>query len=316
METKTLGEELLDLHEKNLVNCVTIRELLTAEFRPREQILSPWLPTQGLAMIYAERGTGKTFVSVGIACTVASGGRFWKWEAPRPRNVLFIDGELPGATIQERFARQIASSEREPEAEIKIITPDLQDNSMPNLFSSTGQEAIRPHLEGVELVIVDNISTLCWSGGENKAEDWYPIQEWALNLRRQGISVLFIHHAGRNGLSRGTSKREDVLDSMISLKRPGDYNPEQGARFIVNFEKARGVYGDHVKSFEAWLKGDSDLYEWEIKDAEASLVERVAALLNEGLLQNDIVDVLKISKGYVSRLKKKAYTQGLLRDER
>jgi hypothetical protein len=51
--------------------------------------------------------------------------------------------------------------------------------------------------------------------------------------------VLLIHHAGTNGRQRGTSRREDALDTLIALKRPEDYSPEQGARFEVHFEKLR-----------------------------------------------------------------------------
>lgn len=54
---------------------------------------------------------------------------------------------------------------------------------------------------------------------------------------------MFIHHAGKSGAQRGTSKREDVLDTVVALKRPGDYVTSQGARFEVHFEKARGIFG-------------------------------------------------------------------------
>ena len=65
------------------------------------------------------------------------------------------------------------------------------------------------------------------------------MQNWLLQLRRQGVAVLLIHHAGTNGRQRGTSRREDALDTVIALRRPDDYSPEQGARFEVHFEKLR-----------------------------------------------------------------------------
>ena len=52
-----------------------------------------------------------------------------------------------------------------------------------------------------------------------------PVQEWILQLRRRGISVLIVHHAGKGGDQRGTSAKEDVLDTVIKLSRPDDYNP-------------------------------------------------------------------------------------------
>ena len=40
-----------------------------------------------------------------------------------------------------------------------------------------------------------------------------PMQQWLLRLRRRGVSVLVVHHAGKNGDQRGISKREDLLDT-------------------------------------------------------------------------------------------------------
>ena len=48
-----------------------------------------------------------------------------------------------------------------------------------------------------------------------------------LDLRRRGIAVLFIHHGNKSGGQRGTSRREDILDFVIQLKRPNDYKTEE-----------------------------------------------------------------------------------------
>ena len=99
-------------------------------------------------------------------------------------------------------------------------------------------------MAGVELAVIDNLSTLCRSGIENEAESWLPIQEWLLGLRRRGMSAMIVHHAGKRGLQRGTSRREDVLDTTIAMRRPKDYEPSEGCRFEVHFEKSRGFTGD------------------------------------------------------------------------
>ncbi len=162
-----------------------------------------------------------------------------------------------------------------------------------------------------EVIILDNISTLCRSGAENKGEDWGPVQSWALRLRRKGISVIFVHHEGKNGFQRGTSKREDVLDTVIKLKRPGDYTPSEGLRVEVHFEKSRGIFGDCVRPFETRLVSDHGGSRWEVKDLEQSMTERVADLLKEGVPQQEIADLLKVSKGTVSKHKRKAQDMGL-----
>jgi putative DNA primase/helicase len=123
-----------------------------------------------------------------------------------------------------------------------------------------------------------------------------------------------MHHGGKGGQQRGTSRKEDVLDAVLHLKHPGDYRPEEGARFEVHFEKSRMIYGDDVKPFETMLVTNAEgLREWTMKDLEQSLTERVADLLNEGVPQHEIAEMLGVAKGTVSKHKNQAQAQGLLK---
>ena len=87
-----------------------VSTLLATPFPPREQLLAPWLPAKGLAMVYGPRGIGKTHLTLGIAYAVASGGSFLGWQAPRPRRVLVVDGEMPAVALQERMAAIVAAA--------------------------------------------------------------------------------------------------------------------------------------------------------------------------------------------------------------
>jgi putative DNA primase/helicase len=159
---------------------------------------------------------------------------------------------------------------------------------------------------------LDNISTLVRSGKENEAESWLPVQGWALAHRRAGRSVLFIHHAGKGGLQRGTSRREDVLDTVITLRRPADYTPDQGARFEVVLEKGRAVHGDDARPIEARYEERNGAAIWIRTDiADAELI-RVVDALRDGMSIRDAADALRIHRSRVERLKRKAAAQGLL----
>ena len=94
-----------------------------------------------------------------------------------------------------------------------------------------------------DLIIVDNLSTLCRGLKENDADKSFrvPVQQWALAQRRAGKSVLFIHHGGKSGQQRGTSRKEHVLDTVIRLLHPPDYRP-----IGLSLEL-------HVKSAEAFM---------------------------------------------------------------
>ena len=193
-------------------------DFLTTQFPPREMVLSPILPSQGLAMLYSRRGVGKTYLTLGIAHAVARGGSFLRWSAPRPRRVLFVDGELPAPVLQQRLRAIVAGLPDTEQAlpnpdSLKIITPDLQRGAMPDIATPRRQAMIESLLNGGDLLVLDNLSCLARSGKENEGESWMPVQDWALRLRQQGVCVLFLHHAGKGGQQRGTSRREDLLDT-------------------------------------------------------------------------------------------------------
>lgn len=125
--------------------------------------------------------------------------------------------------------------------------------------------------------------------------------------------MLFVHHAGKGGQQRGTSRREDVLDTVISLRRPVDYHPDQGAVFEVHFEKARGIYGEDVKPIEASLTtNEAGLITWATRTVETGTFDRVVQLLNDGLKQHEVVTELGLNKSTVSRHAKKAKDDGLV----
>lgn len=294
---------------------IFIVDFLTQEIPLRECILAPWLPSQGLAMIHAPRGVGKTHLALGIAYAVASGGKFLRWQAPKARGVLLLDGEMPARALQERLAAIVEATDKEPESPFLIITPDLQGLGMPDLTSPEDQVLLDVFLEGVDLIIVDNISTLCRTGRENEAEGWLPVQEWALRMRSSGRAVLFIHHSGKGGGQRGTSKREDVLDAVIGLRRPAGYTEDQGAAFEVHFEKARGFHGEDAKPFEACLETDEHGRQcWAIRSLDECTYSRVVSLLNDGLPQKEIATELGLAKSTVSHHVKRARTERTVSD--
>lgn len=299
---------------KSLV-MVTASQLVAMTLPPRRNLLAPWLPMQGLTMVYAPRGIGKTFFGLNVAYAVASGGEFLGWKAEAAYPVLYIDGEMPAITMQERLAAIIDSHNTHAQDNaIHIITPDLQDgNPMPDLGTREGQDALAPFVDGVKLVIIDNISTLCRSGRENESEGWIIVQEWALRQRSAGRSVLFIHHAGKGGNQRGTSKREDVLDTVINLKRPLDYSPVDGASFEVHFEKARGFSGPEAEPLSCkLLTHPFNQPTWAYSRLEDSTFDKVVTMMNEGMSQNEIASELDINKSTVSRHVSKAKEQSLI----
>ena len=286
---------------------LNMREFLSMSIPERGLLLSPILPVQGIGIMYAPRGIGKTFAALSVAVAVASGGAVFNWRAPMPKKVLYVDGEMPAIAMQTRLAALVGGMAIPPLAleNLNLITPDLQSRPIPDLSTVGGQAALEPYLKGVDMVVLDNIATLCRTGKENESQSWQTMQAWLLELRRRGITVLLIHHAGKSGDQRGTSAREDIMDTVISLRRPREYSMAEGARFEVHLTKARAIVGDDAKPFEANLVTEGNALHWQIKVLEDVELETLKRLLSDGYSIRDCAEKMGKSKGAIQRLKKK-----------
>ena len=286
-----------------------IFDFMTLELPERENLIAPILQTQGIALLHAQRGIGKTFAALSIAHAVASGGSlFERWDAPKPARVLYIDGEMPARAMQDRLRAICAGTQSDitDRGLFRILTPDLQEAPMPNLATHEGQEAISGHIAASDFIVIDNLATLTSYGRSNEEESWRPVQEWLLNLRRMGKSTLVIHHQGKNGTQRGTSAKEDCVDTVLSLCRPKDYRPDQGARFEVHYTKCRHVSGKDAMPFEARLSRNEDgRLTWITRTIENAELEQVRRLLDEKYSIRDIAEEMGLSKSKVERLKQK-----------
>ncbi|MBS0223599.1 MAG: AAA family ATPase [Proteobacteria bacterium] len=282
-------------------------DLLATALPEREVILDPILSQKSLVLLYGPRGLGKTFVALGIAWAAASGGSFLKWRASRPRRVIYLDGEMAAVDIQRRLAMLGPAP-----PDLDFILADLQGHSLPDLGYEEGQAAFVRSCGRPDLVVLDNLASLAgFRAGD--PDCWSRLQRFLMLLRRVGVAVLIVHHANKKGLQRGTSRREDVLDTVIAIRRPADYEPRQGARFELHFEKARGLLGEAVDPIEARLETDAGgRARWSWQPAHQSELERAVALLNAGLNPSQVGRELGISIAKSYRLRARAMEKGLL----
>jgi putative DNA primase/helicase len=296
---------------------VGLMDFLALEVPPREMLLAPILPERSLSMLYAPRGIGKSWLGLSIGLAVASGGSVLRWNAPRPRRVLFVDGEMVLSDLQTRLNSILGGlGTKIPNDGFRVLAADDSELGI-NLGSPEGQRELERHLDRVDLLVLDNLSTLVVNGSEGASDAWLPMQNWLLRLRRKGVAVLLVHHAGVNGRQRGTSRREDALDLVIGLRRPTDYSPEQGARFEVHIEKARTRVGDGALPFEAMVEafvsesGRAGI-RWVARDLKPPVLYRAAELFREGHTVRQVADLLGVSRSEAGRLRLKAAADGIL----
>lgn len=288
---------------------VTFEELLRLEMPERKQHLA-WLKEGSLVMVFGPRGIGKTMLQLGLAAGLVTGTKFLAWEVTAPVGVLYIDGEMP---LDELRTRTTALLSDLPKAPLHFLTSEVVFSKTQRdltLTSVAVQDEITAMLDAhpeIQVVILDNISSLFVGIDEDRKRDWEPISAWLVRLRHRGLSVVLVHHAGKGGNQRGTSGREDALDVVIQLDRPSQYDAREGCHFELRFTKSRSVKGQDVAPLDVRLNEDTGRVQWKFAPLEESKLDQVIRLLEDGITSpSDVAEELGITKGYASKLLRKA----------
>ena len=292
---------------KPKLKTVDVTSFLAMNLRPIEYVLSPVFPVQGLIMVYAKRGRGKTYIMLETAYSIACGKSCFGWDCETPRRLLYVDGEMPANAVQERLRKIYKGhSGKLPEpGYLNIITSDLQDGRTPNIATGEGQRMIEEHLQEGFTVFLDNLSALCRSGKENESDSWNPVQEWLLQLRKHMITVVLLHHAGKGGDQRGTSAHEDALDTVISLREPHDYSAAEGLRIEVHFTKLRHSPGGPATfPFEVKLEDDTrGGVIWTQRPLKDVIDQQIVECLKVGMTPREISEELHVHRRKVYHIK-------------
>jgi AAA domain len=268
-----------------------------------------WLPEGGNAMVHGPRGVGKTFFQLTLAASLATGQDFLKWPVSAPVGVLYVDGEMQADELRDRTT---ALLDVQPVAPLEFLTSQLVYQKCEQdlvLTSETVRDEITAMLDArpdLGVLILDNISCLFSGINEDSKQDWEPINAWLIRLRHRGIATVLVHHSGKSGQQRGTSGREDSLDTVIQLTKPTGADAREGCHFELQFTKCRSVTGDEVAPLDVQLKTGGDRLQWQWQPVEQSIQERARRLVAEGVTSpTELAEELGINKGYASRTLKK-----------
>ena len=298
------------------------KEFIKLDLPEKKTIVIPWLPEQSITLISGWRGVGKTWFAMGLLDATTRGQSFGPWEINEPAPCLYLEGEMPYQDVRERFIELNPSLERK--APLHILS-DAYANELglprSHLLNEKWRRTIKRILttRKVKLWVLDNLASLASGIDENSKRDWDPINQWLLELRFAGIATVVLHHTNKEGDQRGTSAREDNIDCSILLKQPFGYVPEDGARFVSLFKKARvrtqdlPLIGD--TQFQLCQDPESKQLTWTHGSVRKETRMEVLKLLDEGHKAIDIASMLGISRGRVSQITGKAHKDGHITDK-
>jgi hypothetical protein len=298
-----------------------VAEFSRIEIPERSEYLFPWLKEDSINLISGWRGCGKTWFALSILDAVTGGKNCGPWECKKSVPGLFLDGEMTIHDDLERIEMLNLTANRTSPL---YFYPDAYANQRGVPRAHLGSEKWRTTMKRIlttrkiKLWVIDNLASLTGGLKENVKEDWDPVNQWLLELRFAGISTIMLHHVNKEGGQRGTSAREDNLDISIMLRKPYDYTPGDGARFIVHFSKARvsNKYSRLVDDVEFKLIEDAaGCCNWEYEAVKESVMKEALQKIDARIPYRTISNELGIATGTINKIKNKAMDQGLCTKE-
>ena len=279
---------------------ITGSELSMKEIAPTKWIIPSLLP-EGLLILAAPPKTGKSFLALNLAISVASGSRFLKHYKMKQRNVLYISFEDSEARIQERLITITESQQIDPPKNLFIST-DLPKISNKNLNELENIIVERQ----AELVIIDPYAVGIKRNerSQNVYYDDYnsnsPLSNFAKKLN---VCLLIIHHTNKENKGKGLTKVSGsygftaAADTVWILNEDGRYHKLE-------------IEGKDIEKRNLQLDFDGETYLWSLigYDNTTYMTPEQKEIYNLLKAEGRSMKASEIS----SRLNKKDSTVGML----
>lgn len=281
--------------------------LRALEIEQRPRLLGEWMREGDLGYLFAPRGGGKTWLAMLIGNAVAEGARLGEWAAgDTAREVFYFDAEMNLADVKDRACKVGISAERFQLLSNEMLF-SLAGHGV-NIAKPSHQAGLSAMLSEGSLFVIDNLSTAQLGMAENDNDSFDAIRDWLLTLRHRRITVLIVHHAGRNGEMRGGSRREDMAHWIVKLKDDSDDDGKMKA-FTTAFIKCRNCRSEEAPPMKWTLQnqGETITYTCAIHNGPDAMFGHIQDGVGSA---TELADLLGVAVGTVSKWAKKLMAAG------
>ena len=247
----------LDFDPDFVESAISGRELLALPLSDAEVVLGPMIMKGDRVLVYAHRGSGKTWLICFIAVACASGGSLFvgRLEAPRPLRVLVIDGEMGGRELQKRYS-MIFKAMGTPEHlqdNLRIVAARIQGREI-QLETPEERDRFKEDIAWADVIIADSMFCLFPNAMGSQLDGARGFNEFMRANSLQGKTTIVVDHTGKNKRnSYGTIGKELGLELVLKLEKVKNHE-----LFRLSVEKHRNLGSKDVQPIEYVLNVDED----------------------------------------------------------
>lgn len=230
-----------------------------SEPAPLRWLIKGWVPEAGVTMVFGESGAGKTFITLDMACRIAT-GLDWHGQRAKKGVVVYLCGE-GNFGFRQRVAAW-AKMHGRTDLDTLLVSNKAIDLDAPNAAAQI-LSAVRSVTDGdVEAVFVDTVNNHM-SGDENSARDVRNMFG-ACNVVASALNatVVLNHHTGHNidakGRARGSSAWKASLDASILISKGDDGTIEVSCTKMKDAEPPSTFVGRLDSVALGWVDEDGE----------------------------------------------------------
>ena len=320
------------------ITALSIGEFIERNYPAADYLLYPLVAKETITQIWSSPGVGKTLMGLELAASLANGEKFLKYDwqqNSKPIPVLYVEGEMSANQLQDRILlitnRYLRDAKKFNFSHFKIAPLKEQLNhSFDPLNLPLGRMRLELQLEQMfqqfnqrPVVFLDNVSCLT-NFQEKDGNEWISFMNFLIQLRSKGYTVIFFHHATKEGsTSSGSNMKERPVDLEIKLSEPDKDQKidhlTNDTQIVIQFKKWREWnYTLHSKPFIASVNRDSFKWSWhELKCKKETEKQAAFAYWSKEQKQTSWTDEMKdhdlfpISKAMFYKIQNKQKKEAL-----
>lgn len=233
------------------------RELLALPVSEAEFVLGPMIMKGDKVLVYAHRGSGKTWLICFVAVACASGMSLFggRLVAPRPLRVLVIDGEMGARELQNRYSMifKAMGTPEQLQENLKIIAARIQGKDI-QLETPEDRERFKEDIAWADVIIADSMFCLFPRAMGTQIEGAQGFNEFMRANSMQGKTTIVVDHTGKNKRdSYGTIGKELGLELVLKVEKIKNFE-----LFRLSVEKYRNLGSQDIRPIEYSLEVDED----------------------------------------------------------